>query len=337
MDMPLLKHISAFPARPRAEFVERWRRHIEKTGDPAGFTSVSTDKPPRTAQVILLSADIKVPVGKRGGERVPCPLCSPTRPKFETGRMAWFPEDQAVRFIGHTCAARYLGDNYREAERLFNVEQKCVEYQQLWSKIGPKLDDLADFLDGLLIPAKALQFTRDRLDERAAGFARFLLNDRIYSPGRLPFGPGHNAASGELKGLPFLATEFRPAREVEKARETLADLRRPLPAWTVDDGANADADTIVSRGRRATKMLDALPDLREKVAEAQKFLTVGNLRTLERWSAGGQSPFASLTFRWRYGKILLDAKTFENPFYCEMLVHPGFDAVVPKLPKGLKF
>lgn len=325
-----------FSSRPSMDFVRRWHRHIEQTGEPETFESISTDRPARGAQVRLLSSDIAVPLDKRGGERVPCPLCSPTSPKFGTGRMAWFPEEQAARFIGHTCAKRYLGENYRVAERQFQIEQRCQAYQDLWSTAAARLDALEAFIRKLAVPASALQFTRDYLDRQAPGFAGFLFRDRMNHPGRLPFALGQRAASGELKGLEFLSTSFAPGALISSLRAACAELRKPLPDWAVEDGENSAAKEIIRRGRRVDAALKALPAGRADIAAAQAFLQPANLRTLERWAGSGLSPFDTLTIRWQNNRIILRSATWAAAYYCELLVHPDWNAAVPKLHKGLE-
>ena len=335
-----------FTSRPSMDFVRRWHRHIEQTGEPETFECISTDRPARGAQVRLLSSDIVVPLDKRGGERVPCPLCSPTSPKFGTGRMAWFPDERAARFIGHTCAKRYLGENYRVAERQFRIEQACQAYQDLWAGAGAKLAALDAFSSALVVPAKALQFSaahlfepevkRDYLDKQAPGFAGFLFRDRMNNPGRLPFAAGPRAASGELKGLEFLSPSFAPAALVSSLRAACADLRKPLPEWAVEEGENSAAKEIIRRGRRIDAVLRALPAGRDDIALAQAFLQPANLRTLERWAGSGLSPFDTLIIRWRNSRIILRSATWAGAHYCELLVHPGWDAGVPKLHKGIE-
>lgn len=336
MELTALRNFPVFASRPSADFISRWRRHIEKTGFPETFNKVSTDKPPRNAQVQLLSEEIKVPLGKRGGERVSCPLCSPTKPKFGTGRMAHFPESKDVRFIGHECAKHYLGDSYRAAERVFAIETKCLEYQAMWARTADKLDGLEAFVKALLIPAKALQFTREYLDLRAKGFSEFLFKDRMHNTGQLAFGQGHRAASTDLDGLVFLAPDFDPARQLEKSMDACRDLRKPLPSWIVEDSECEASKEIIRRGRSAEKALKQLHAIRDRVAEAQKFLAPRNLRTLERWVAGGQSPFADMIFRWQGTKVMLSCTSYKDRYYCELLVHPDYDAPVPKFNDGLE-
>lgn len=325
-----------FSSRPSVDFVRRWHRHIEHTGEPETFEYISRDRPARGAQVRLLSSDIAVPLDKRGGERVPCPLCSPSSPKFGTGRMAWFPEEKAARFIGHTCAKRYLGENYRIAERQFRIEQACQAYQDIWSGAAEKLDALEAFASALAVPAKALQFTRDYLNTRAPGFADFLFRDRMNNPGRLPFASGLRAASGELQGLAFLSPSFAPGALLSSLRAACAELSKPLPEWTVAEGENCAAKEIMRRGRRVNVALKSLPTGCDDLTSAQEFLQPGNLRTLERWAGSGLSPFDTLTIRWQSNRIILRSATWAGAHYCELLVHPGWNAEVPKLHEGLE-
>lgn len=95
--------------RPTSDLVRRFREHIEKTGDPSTFPGIATDKPPSNAPFEWLTEEIIVPVQKNDRcSDLPCPWCSPTKPKFKKGRLLWFPNERVMRFVGHRCAKTHL-------------------------------------------------------------------------------------------------------------------------------------------------------------------------------------------------------------------------------------
>ncbi|MGK9261998.1 hypothetical protein KXS15_13705 [Sinorhizobium meliloti] len=299
-----LHSFPVFETRPAQEFIDRWRQHTAETGSPETFTDVSTTKPKRSAAVILLSEEIRVPTPLRaGGEKVPCPLCSPTSPKFGTGRMAYFPDDRSVRFIGHRCAKHYLGDNYTDAERLFRIEAKCTEYINLWPKLQEALPRINDVVLRLHGRAKKLSELRSFIDVQSPGFATFLYRDLVAKGGRILTSNAPGAKTIPVEGLEFLSEDFNPEIAALKISTACRDVRLPLPEWKPDDGENDASKEIMRRGKTVTSRLSELAKLRDSVHEAARFLKIANLRHLEQWRASGLSPMSIMSFKW-YGEQL---------------------------------
>lgn len=307
-------HFPVFAARPTTDFVRRWHSYIEQTGRPEAFECVSTDKPMASDGMCLLSDDVRVPVQKReGGSMVPCPICSPGSPKFAIGRMAWFPAERAVRFIGHDCAARHFEDDFKQAEVRFRTELRALKAQELWADIGPNVHWLIASAALMKPVAKALQDCR----------ALFGWDDQDFGPffNRVQAGISTVALSadrlsqtGELAGLKFLSEDFRPCDALEGIRAALEDVRVPLPAWDVDHGANAAADETVSRGERLQAALKAFPKLLEEIRTARDFLTEANFETFRKWFESGKSPFATLSMTIKDGSAAVKASTFERRY-----------------------
>ncbi|MBP2566816.1 hypothetical protein J2766_003413 [Agrobacterium tumefaciens] len=298
MNDSALHSFPIFDERPTTEYIDRWRQFISETGAPEDFEGVSTSKPNRSANVILLSDEIRVPTAMRpGGARVPCPLCSPTAPKFGTGRMAYFPDDRATRFIGHRCAKHYLGDNYAEAERIFRIEAKCAEIIALWPKLQSRATEIDAIVNRIYGKARKLTELRNIIDIQAPGFASFLYNDLVAKGMLISTSRDVRAQSHKVLGMEFFSSDFEPETAAAKLLRVRTDVRRPLPNWSISDGEGEASREIVKRGSSAIRRLREFPALRDLIANSAEFFTARNLRALEQWRATGASPFSSLTFK----------------------------------------
>lgn len=325
-----LQAFPVFDARPPLAYIESWRRHIADTGSPETFINVSNTKPPKNAAVILLSEVIKVPMSLRlGGERVPCPLCSPTSPKFGKGRMAWFPDEHVVRFIGHSCAKRYLGDNYSAAERLFKVEEACARYLLLWPQLQEHRVNLRNVAKKLNAVARAERFTRAALDRQAPRFATFLFRDRVNKPDGIATSKARGAKTTIIKGMGFISEDFHPNKQAEKLMKACDDLWTNLPTWKQADGESDAAKEIIRRGSRAERAIREIAELDRYVRDARKFLLPENLRLLEQWCDAGLSPFGTLKMRRDDNYFHLKAEWHEIGFEVSVLIHSDFDAPLP--------
>ncbi|ANM10381.1 hypothetical protein AMK06_CH01964 [Rhizobium sp. N541] len=292
-----LQAFPVFDARPPLAYIESWRRHIADTGSPETFDNVSSTKPPKNASVILLSEVVSVPMSLRlGGDRVPCPLCSPTSPKFGKGRMAWFPDECVVRFIGHSCAKRYLGENYSAAERLFKIEAACADFIERWPRVQDALPQIGPVVRNLYGVGQRLSQLRAYIDRQAPGFARSFHGDLVTIGGRVFTSREAGVKSSAVLGLKFLSEDFNPGSVAEKLMSICRDIKNPLPNWQVSDGEGAASREIIRRGRSASRYLKEMSALRDQIEDAAEFLTVTNLRILEQWCKSGNSPFTVIMF-----------------------------------------
>ncbi|UTY50441.1 hypothetical protein [Sinorhizobium fredii] len=310
-----LKSFPIFADRPSPEFIEKWRQHISETGSPESFAGISTSKPDRSANVVLLSEEIRVPTALRpGGEKVPCPLCSPTTPKFGMGRMAYFPDDGAARFIGNHCAKHYLGDNYTEAERLFRIEAKCAEYLALWPSLQSKLPFIKPVVQKLYVSGQRLSQMRMYINVQAPGFSSFLYNDLVARGSMVITSRDQGAQTYRVEGIEFLSLDFDPEASADKLLACCRDLLKPLPAWTTTDGGNEASKEIIRRGNSVVRRFKEMSALRDLIADASQFLRPTNLRLLQRWTATGASPFSTLTFKFDGDRIDALAESYAGRF-----------------------
>lgn len=323
----------AFATQPDDAFVSTWLGHINETGYPETFPNVSTTHPPKDGKVVLLSGEIQVPILRREGQEwVPCPICSPTSPQFKVGRMAYFPEEFAVRFIGHKCAARHFGEKYAEAEERFKVEARCRQLVAAWAALLDRRELLVSFIDGALPVADALHFVRDQIDTQAPGFSDALYVDLAKRDGDLIVkrdsgirdaqgrAVSEDIVLGHVNGYSFFKKSFGPQNVLREAGYFLAEMDTPLPEWTPGSDNAAAALEILTRGGQALKMMSAVREAVTAIGSAQSFLSPHNLNSLERWGRNSQSPFASLVFKRERNQLLLRAEWFAGPHYANALL-----------------
>lgn len=333
-------HHAVFPSQPDDAFIAAWRTHIEGTGYPELFNNVSTSKPEQDEGIELLSEEILVPVGLReGGSRVPCPFCSRHGPKFERGRMAYFPIEHVVRFIGRHCAIKHFGENYHEAEKRYRQQAACREYIAFWKEMAARRDELEDFFAQIEPVAGNLAFVRRQIDDQAPGFATFLYGELVQSNGELVIvthtgvKDRHGNAVDERKsigravGRSLLAREFDPKKAIDKAKAAMHDLNVDLPDWSPDDHETTMA--IVNRGWKSVKGLRYLVELRTELADAQRFLEPKNLRLIERWANDPSSPIVSLTLRRDGKQLLIRSDSYAGKHYSNAIVPETAFAALP--------
>ncbi|NKL37478.1 hypothetical protein GFL49_27680 [Rhizobium leguminosarum bv. viciae] len=318
-----LKFFPKFESRPSAQFIDGWRKHISQTGSPETYIDISTTKPPRDGPVILLSDDIRIPTALRlGGDRVPCPLCSPKSPKFENGRLAYFPQESALRCIGIDCAKKYFGSDYTEAERLFRIEAVCADFIERWPRIQDALSPINSVARVLYGVGQRLSQLRTYIDGQAPGFASSFHGDLVSIGGRVFTSREAGVQSNAVLGLEFLSIDFDPRSAAEKLMSVCQDVKRPLPNWQISDGEGAASREIIKRGRSASRHLKEMSVLRDKIEDAAQFLTVTNLRILEQWCKSGNSPFTAIRFAREGERIDAVVESYAGRYEWSV-VYPG--------------
>lgn len=74
---------------------------ISKTGSPHLWPGQTYDKP-KPDSIIQYVAEFWLPSSKA---LAPCPCCRPKHGKYRHGMVAYFPEEQVIRILGHNCFA----------------------------------------------------------------------------------------------------------------------------------------------------------------------------------------------------------------------------------------
>lgn len=122
-----------FRKRPSLKVVETFLRHVGRTGSPHTWQGISTTTPAKSSHPVLLKKfTIPDAFRRRAGGRAPCPICCPYFPKYETGFLAWHPDDGLVRAIGQECGAEFFDDDsFADALAAYDreeAERRAREY-----------------------------------------------------------------------------------------------------------------------------------------------------------------------------------------------------------------
>lgn len=338
-------HFPEFGRQPDEAYLQEWRNHIQETGYPERFDRVSSSRPEQMHNIVLLSEEIRVPTSIRdGGERVPCPFCSPGSPKFARGRMAYFPDESVVRFVGHRCAKSHFGENYAAAERLFDRQMRCRRYVGLWSEVNERRGEIGDLLDVAEPVAAAVEDVRERIEEQAPGFCSFLRRELAQSKGELTIledlGQKDRAGNavfqrtiiGTAAGLSYLETDARPLKVIRDARASLAKTSIDLPAWSATSPEHEATQDILRLGRGVAKCLRGVPEAIEVLRDAQAFLKARNIALIQRWGARSDSPFALFQMERSERQISIRVRSFAGNFFASPLAASEYlEASLPSL------
>ncbi|RVN63768.1 hypothetical protein CN100_01065 [Sinorhizobium meliloti] len=337
------RYFPVFPQQPSEEFVSGWHEHLNSTGYPEQFDRVSTVRPFNLADVRLLSGELRVPTTRREDQSlVPCPLCQPNSPKFKVGRMAWFPHEKTVLFIGHECAKKHIGEDYVKADDLYRKQARCRRYQASWEEFQFRRDDLCALVARMMPVAKSLELSRwHQLEKDAPGFAPFLHNELSLMNGSISVMVDTGLKDdrkkrifetlhvGAVRGYEVLGSSRRPVRDLEKAKQVLDDIAKPLPDWNASDDDTAGMEEILSRGLRAMSMLKSLRETLAFLLAARGFWNAENLAVLEKWGRMDESPFASLEFRREGNRVFLRSESYQGKHYSNITVPDSLFAYLP--------
>lgn len=322
-----------FDAMPSDEYTARWREHISNTGTPEGFESVSTTRPAQLEHISLLSEEIIVPIKLRAGvDRVPCPFCAPGSPKFIRGRMAYFPDERAVRFIGHKCAQSHFGENFKHAEAAFRRQTLCRQYIDLWKEIGPAYEVMAGVLDLMLKSASDLQYVRDELDHQAPGFANFLHRELAQVRGelfvKLDLGVKDRNGNaviqekliGTAAGLKFLSRGYNVEKQVRQAKSALATAEVDLPKWEPSSPEHPATTEILKRGRLVENSIQRIPRTISDINDGLLFLQKRNLFLIHQWGNRMDTPFARFEIKNDDRQLRVRSNSFAGDHYANVII-----------------
>lgn len=343
-----LSHTPVFDERPSDQYIAEWADHISATGYPETFDRVTTSKPAEIGDLVLLSGELRVPTVRRADQAlVPCPICNPNSPKFGVGRMAWFPGEAVVRFIGHDCAKRHFKDFYRRAEGRYATENNIRRMQRRWAQLQPSLDLMESIVRASIPMAKALEDLRHMIDAQARGLSRLLYREFTRAGGRLEL--TEDTGLKDQNGAPVYRTyslgvvrganlfgKFVPYQELLTFLDVIADLRNPLPPWSAGDEDAATEAEILARGKEANLLPERIISVIDRVHLARGFLYRDNLALIERWGRNTGSPFKSLVCGIQQDdRLVIRSITFEGAHFANPVLPDGVDDELPTIPASI--
>ncbi|MER8464191.1 hypothetical protein [Mesorhizobium sp. M1396] len=317
-----------FDEKPSDDYVDRWLEFTNATGHPERFENVTTTKPEMIGTLRLLSGEIEVPIFKRDDQdMVPCPICHPTDPWFKLGRMAFFPEERVVRFIGHECAKRHYKGEFDIAEERYRKEARVRYLLRRWGSLADNVDRIAKFANSLVEHARALEDLRADIDKKASGLSKFLSRELSRNSGRIEIqvdsgikDTNGNAVIttdvlGVAYGSEFWGRPYVPYQQLLSLQRDTEDLKRDLPIWRSEDLDSDHEEEILIRASSADMLPERLDELSFLLIRSQSFFTPNNLALLERWGKNTGSPFKSLTCRVENDRLVIASNTFADYHY----------------------
>lgn len=325
-----LRHFPIFETAPSPEFVEGFLLHVEQTGRPETYPGISTVRPTIIEGVRFLTDRTKVVTSLReGGEWCPCALCRPTSPKFQIGRLAYFPGEKTVCFVGADCAQKHMGDNYRQAEDLWQKQSRAARFIRIWPQLQARLPELEAFAAALLPVVRALELMRGKLDADAPLFRQGAYDALKWSQGMIhhdrdigvkdPSGKPvlQRFELGVVPGFDFLRRDFHPYSDLKREREAIKNIAQPLPSLVDNEDPEA-LDEINRRGRKALSVWKGLNKLRDAAEESREFLSDKTLKLFADWFKTAQSPWSELEFKRTDNVILLRSQAHFGAGYCNL-------------------
>lgn len=342
-----LIHNAVFFDRPDDNYVSSWREHILQTGYPETFADVSTTKPENTnGNLVLLSDVIDVQIAKREDrDLVPCPLCTPTNPKFKRGRMAWFTDENVVRFIGHKCAAKHYGDTFTEADKRWKRENEIRGLVKRWPEIFSHKDILKETAMKLFAVGDAIQSLRERIDKTAPNFAAHLYSILGRTSGRISemVDVGTNPQTGEREyeqrhvgtfvGLTFLAKNADFTSKLLAALDALKNIDDPLPSWVAGQTDRETEEIILSRGRKVDNIPKMIASSAPLISDARLFLNQNNMDLFKTWFDLGTSTYTRLEIDFDESKQLkIRAESFAGKDYATPVMPKKLFDEIPPVP-----
>ncbi|MRG66113.1 hypothetical protein GH789_12585 [Rhizobium pusense] len=341
-----LAHYAVFERRPDDHYIERWREHIKQTGSPETFDNVSMVRPFDMEGAILMSGDIDVPLDKREDEAmVPCPLCRPSSPKFRIGRMAWFPSDKTVLFIGNACAKRHMGHEYVVADKRFKKEAAAKALANVWAEVQARAGDLIAFGNDMLLTAAALEKAKKQFRAEAPNFLNFMHGEFFAKGGRIQTTVNTGLRDqrgqavyetrqiGTLVGGDFLLS-FNSYLSIKNAVASLEGAWKALPAWSPEDANTDRLDRVLEVGNKVVRAVHALKDAREYLHDARQFIHDNNIELFQRWADLDDSPFEMLNIRRKGTWLFLNVSAFFANEKAAFQVAPEISNPLPSMDVG---
>ncbi|CAN7575149.1 hypothetical protein [Neorhizobium sp. LjRoot104] len=149
------------PEYLKSEFLDHIRRDLPHT-----WRYITHEKPP-TDDIEVILQDFVIPrtvTGLHG--YAPCPICSPTKPKYVKGHLLYSKESKALYAVGHCCGHGFFveGSLTRALTRNTNAERRRraeafieanwrlpAELVAYWAKLKPSVRDLDKVLKAIRV------------------------------------------------------------------------------------------------------------------------------------------------------------------------------------------
>lgn len=257
---------------------------------PEHFRGVITDvKPDRDRSITIVRKEIEVDPKARDDQKAPCSTCGVKSKWIREGilildSLGW------LYLVGPDCAQDHYGELFKIEETRFNhqeAERRAEAY--LLTKLV-HLPELITYAKAMQAAANRTITPRDRLHYSAKAIAAFR-QAATKQDGWLRVDLGHDFVRiARLRGMAVLN---RKNTAPDLAKSAVVELQRygntedSAFATMVRAESAGDLAVLASRMRDALK---ALKDLRDILADYQKFFSVENYNGIKEWAMHGNCP-----------------------------------------------
>lgn len=294
-----LVEMSVFPTPPDGELVMAFRKHVGATGQPETFHNISTARPPKDGELIVLHHPIDIERGKRpDSDMAPCPICSPGKPKYLTGgTLIWCEATQAIYAIGPKCSVTLWEDG-----RLNRAVNLYLQTESAKANASGLVAALA------LIPAQRTWISNHRsMAEKAERYQKNFAKQAPKLRGALSRGlRSKTAATAQIKGDNFLRGSWKLTNDLDMADLALGSA---ITAAGEDSEAYVLGLTPSGVSERLSKIKSPITTLKrtaDRMADAAAFLSAKNCEHIGKWGASGTAP---MSFKATYTASSIDLKT----------------------------
>jgi len=298
--------------KPPQSLIDDLRAFTVKTGTPDLWRFHCHSKPPENSpppRVIATNIDIPESLRASVG-KAPCPLCSLRGPRYFYAMLGWWPDEKALRVIGHECGHKFWGVGFDVETRRFELEKDddanlgflIDNFRQVapMRKTIEQIQPTARFLDRLrrrffsVVSKKNIQTINRSLD---SNFGRLGLYDEITTT----FTDSRGNESRKqipslvedihLNGRQMLAIGNDSADiHLYRAEQNLKGLDLPSDDSFIDELGRLDMD---GRKHAADNLKEAWKAIKEAVevcTATQEFFASENLRAFARWASDHRAP-----------------------------------------------
>ncbi len=299
------------PEYLKSSFLE----HI-RGGLPHTCPFVTHEKPPRDGIEVIVQ-NFVIPrhvVGREG--LAPCPICSPSAPKYVKGHLLWSSDSKALYAVGHCCGHNFFTDGSlgraltrnSHAERRRHAEEFVEANWRLpselvtyWVKLRPVARDLDKVLKAIRV---GLRVSVCREIHRTLGDGGYLKVQRKVSALGLETSEGLQTVEDTFGTIPVQGASILRggSRGPVSVEARLSNIIAALAhiSWTTEDDAilwlceQVDSDVLLVRDL-LEESIEAIQQLKADVSALHLFLEADNLALVNAWCLETSGPKAAVS------------------------------------------
>lgn len=274
--------MTSYASPPGDDLTRAFQEHVQRTGQPETFPSITTSRPPKDGAVVALFHPIRIPRGKRPlGDMAPCPICSPSSPKFlDRGTLIWCEGSLGIYAVGPECSDTLWADGRlnRAVNALRQTSKEKADLSLLTQALTSAPAQL-QWIDGHRKAAELVARYHGNLGKAAPRLSNVL--SRF----------ARSSTSNELRGADFARGIWHLERKLAEAKSLWVNLDVELE----DVDLTLLAPTAVQeRLRVVTRAKRAMKYVADRLNIAADFLSRANAQSL---AALGPSGRASASFK----------------------------------------